>query len=274
VDTFLVVEDGDEVYEGDELARIPQEVVKTKDITGGLPRVVELFEARRPKNAAIISEIEGVVSLEPTPKGLLKVVVTSPTGRKKEYSIPQGKHLLVYENDRVGVGEPLTDGPINPHDVLRLEKARLREHLVNEIQEVYRLQGVTVNDKHIEIIVRQMLSFVQVTESGDSRFLTGEIVKKEVLERENKKLRKKRKKEATFQPVLLGVTRASLYSDSFISAASFQETTRVLTESAMRGECDFLKGLKENVVIGHLIPAGTGLKKYQKLLPQEKVEKV
>ena len=262
VDTNLVVQDGDSVQVGDVLAKIPQEVSKTKDITGGLPRVAELFEARKPKNSAVISEIDGVVKLGTTPRGNMKVtVVNEETGLAREYVLPQGKHLVVYEGDRVGVGESLVDGAINPHDILKVKGAKeVQEFLVNEIQEVYRLQGVTINDKHIEIIVRQMLSNVIITKSGDTDLLVGEIVSRRRFNVVNKAIGTKGSKEpAEAQPVLLGITKASLSSESFISAASFQETTRVMVEAATTGQIDWLKGLKENVIIGHLIPSGTGL---------------
>jgi DNA-directed RNA polymerase subunit beta' len=265
LDTNLVVEDGDKIEAGDILAKIPQEVSKTKDITGGLPRVAELFEGRRPKSAAVVSEIDGLVHLgEPTAKGSFKVVITNEeTKMEREYVIPPGRHLVVYEGDRVGVGEPLSDGAINPHDILKVKGPKeVQEHLVNEIQQVYRLQGVSINDKHIEIIVRQMLSNVRITESGDSEFLNGEIVSKYRYEQQKKMVAKKNGKAPTAQPILLGITKASLSSDSFISAASFQETTRILTEAAVSGQVDYLRGLKENVSIGHLIPAGTGLKPF------------
>lgn len=268
VDTYLNVEDGNKVDEGDIIAKIPQEVTKTKDITGGLPRVVELFEARRPRNATIVSEIPGVVKLATTPKGGQKVVVTDEeTGTVREYLIPHGKHLVVYEGDRVGVGEPLTDGSINPHDILKVKDAKaVQEHLVNEIQEVYRLQGVVINDKHIEIIVRQMLSNVRITKSGDTEFLIGEIVSKGRFKRNNEQTMAAGGEPAEAQPVLLGITKASLSSESLISAASFQETTRVLTEASASGAMDYLRGLKENVIIGHLIPAGTGLRQYRTMM--------
>jgi DNA-directed RNA polymerase subunit beta' len=261
IETILVAENGQEAEPGTVLAKISQEVTKSKDITGGLPRVSELFEARRPKNAAIISEIEGVVSLGTSPKGLVQVSVRNEeTDLVHEYIIPQGKHLVVYEGDRVGVGEPLTDGAINPHDILRVKGVKeVQEYLVNAIQEVYRLQGVMVNDRHIEIIVRQCLENVKVLDSGDTAFLKGEVINRFVFRRVNKAINEKGGKEAQAEPILLGITKASLASDSFISAASFQETTRVLTEAATTAQIDHLKGLKENVIIGHMIPAGTGL---------------
>ncbi|MBN1621477.1 MAG: DNA-directed RNA polymerase subunit beta' [Endomicrobiales bacterium] len=267
LDTNLVVDDGDDILVGDILAKIPQEVTKTKDITGGLPRVAELFEGRRPKNAAVISEIDGTVHLgEPTAKGSFKVIVTNEeTKISREYTIPAGRHLVVYEGDRVGVGEPLSDGAINPHDILKVQGPKeVQEHLVNEIQQVYRLQGVTINDKHIEIIVRQMLSNVRIINSGDSSFLNGEIISKFKYNQERKAVKKASRRGPVAQPILLGITKASLSSDSFISAASFQETTRILTEAAVTGQIDNLRGLKENVSIGHLIPAGTGLEHQRK----------
>jgi DNA-directed RNA polymerase subunit beta' len=260
VDTNIVVQDGDNVVPGDILAKIPQEVSKTKDITGGLPRVAELFEARKPRNAAVISEIDGMVKLGMTQRGTLKVTVTNEeTNLARDYNIPQGKHLVVYEGDRVGVGEPLTDGAVNPHDILKVKGAKeVQEFLVNEIQEVYRLQGVAMNDKHIEIIVRQMLSNILITKSGDTDFLVGEIVSRGKFNRENRKVAEVEGETAEAQPVLLGITKASLSSESMISAASFQETTRVLTDASTSGQLDPLRGLKENVIIGHLIPTGTG----------------
>ncbi len=261
IDTTLLVENGQDVREGDVLAKISQEVSKSKDITGGLPRVSELFEARRPKKPAIISEIEGVVSLGTSPKGLVQVTVKNEeTDLVHEYVIPQGMHLQVYEGDRVGVGEPLTDGAVNPHDILRVKGVKeVQEYLVNAIQEVYRLQGVTVADRHIEIIVRQMLENVKIIDSGDTPYLKGEIVNRFQFNQTNRQIAEKGGQEAQAEPILLGITKASLASDSFISAASFQETTRVLTEAATTAQIDHLKGLKENVIIGHIIPAGTGL---------------
>jgi len=261
IDTILVAENGQDVVTGDVVAKIPQEVTKTKDITGGLPRVSELFEARRPKTAAIISEIEGLVSLGTSPKGLVKVTVKNQeTDLVHEYLIPHGKHLVVYEGDPVGVGEPLTDGAINPHDVLRVKGVKeVQEFLVNAIQEVYRLQGVSVNDRHIECIVRQMLENVRIVDSGDTPLVKGEILNRFLFAQVNKETAESGGKESQAEPILLGITKASLASDSFISAASFQETTRVLTQAATTAQIDYLRGLKENVIIGHLIPAGTGL---------------
>ena len=267
VDTHIVVENGVEVSQGDVLCKIPQVDYKPRDITGGLPRISDLFEARNPKNSAVISEISGVVELGTTKKGAFKVTVIPDIGEPKEYPIPPDCHLVVYEGDRVAEAAPLTDGPVNPRDILRVKGDKeVQEYLVNEIQEVYRLQGVRINDKHIEAIVRQMLSNVRIEDSGDSSFLVGETVKKTRVIEENKKIKSKRKKPIQYRPVLLGITKAALSSESFISAASFQETTRVLTNAALSGESDNLQGLKENVIIGRLIPAGTGMAHYQKEL--------
>jgi len=267
-DTILMVEAGQKVHPGDILAKIPQEVTKSKDITGGLPRVSELFEARKPKSSAIISEIEGIVSLGVGPKNMVQVSVRNEeTDLVREYLIPQGKHLVVYEGDRVGVGEAITDGAINPHDVLRVKGIKeVQEFLVNAIQEVYRLQGVGISDRHIECIVRQMLENVKIVNSGDTAYLKGEIVNRFGFGDANREIKDKGGKEAQAEPVLLGITKASLASNSFVSAASFQETTRVLTEAATTSKIDYLKGLKENVIIGHMIPAGTGLQARDKLM--------
>jgi DNA-directed RNA polymerase subunit beta' len=261
IDTILRVESKDEVKVGDVLAKIPQEIGATKDITGGLPRVAELFEARKPKNPAIISEIDGVISLETSPKGLIEVSVRNEeTGQVKQYSIPHGKHLVVYEGDVVGVGEALTDGAISPHDILHVKGIKdVQEFLLNAIQEVYRLQGVNINDKHIEVIVSQMLSNIKIIDGGETPLLNGEVVSKVAFILENKKAKEKGIKEAQGEPILLGISKASLASESFISAASFQETTKILTDAAIAGQVDYLRGLKENVIVGHLIPAGTGI---------------
>ena len=270
IDTILLADNGQDVTPGDVLAKIPQEFSQTKDITGGLPRVSELFEARKPKNIASISEIEGIVSLGQNAKGLIQITVRDEeTDMFKEYDIPQGKHLVVYEGDRVGVGEPLTDGAIDPHDVLRIKGVKeVQEYLLNAIQEVYRLQGVGISDRHIECIVRQMLQNVKISEPGDTDFLRGETVTRWKFAEDNEACIKKGGKEAQAEPILLGITKASLASTSFISAASFQETTRVLTQAATTSQIDYLKGLKENVIIGHMIPAGTGLqaRKTQEIL--------
>ncbi|MBN1405728.1 MAG: DNA-directed RNA polymerase subunit beta' [Candidatus Omnitrophica bacterium] len=255
----IVVKNTAQTKAGDLLAKTPRVITKTKDITGGLPRVAELFEARRPKDPAIISEIDGMIEFGGSKKGQRILLVKSQTGMKKEYLIPYGKHLNVYKGDMVYAGEQLVDGPIVPQDILRVsgDKA-LQEYLVNEVQEVYRLQGVKINDKHIEIIVRQMLKKVRIDDSGDTSLLVGSHVDKEKFKEENQEALKKKGKPASATQILLGITKASLSTQSFISAASFQETTRVLTEAAAEGKTDDLYGLKENVIMGHLIPAGTG----------------
>jgi DNA-directed RNA polymerase subunit beta' len=261
LDTILLIESGDKVKQGDVIAKIPQEVTATKDITGGLPRVAELFEARKPKKPAVVSGIDGIVGLETSPKGLIEVSVRNEeTGQVKQYSIPHGKHLVVYEGDKVSVGEALTDGAVNPHDVLHVKGIKeAQEFLLNAIQEVYRLQGVIINDRHIEITVRQMLNNIKILDSGDSTFLKGEIVSKALFRKLNKKIAAEGRQQAQGETILLGISKASLASESFISAASFQETTKVLTDAAITGQTDYLKGLKENVIVGHLIPARTGL---------------
>jgi len=274
----IVVTEGEEVEAGDVLAKIPRETTKTKDITGGLPRVAELFETRKPKENAIISEIDGVVSFGKDIKGKRTVIVTPEVGEPKEYLIPRGKHISVHEGDFVRAGEPLMDGSANPHDILRvLGEKELARYLVDEIQEVYRLQGVRINDKHIEVIVRQMLKRVRIVDPGDTEWLEDEQVEKAEFEMVNEKIRAKGGKPAIAEPLLLGITKASLSTESFISAASFQETTKVLTEAAVSGKIDNLRGLKENVIMGRLIPAGTGLKQYRNLqieveMPQEEIK--
>jgi DNA-directed RNA polymerase subunit beta' len=266
VGAHLLVSDGTEVFQGEIIAKIPRESTKTKDITGGLPRVAELFEARKPREHATITEIDGVVEFAGFVKGMRKIVIRADDGETKEYLIPRGKHISVHEGDRVRAGEPLMDGSPNPHDYLAvLGDRELQRYLVNEVQEVYRLQGVTINDKHIEIIVRQMLRRVRIEEVGDTDFVVGELVDKFTFQEENEKALAAGRRPATAQPVLLGITKASLSTDSFISAASFQETTRVLTEAAISGRVDDLKGLKENVIVGRLIPAGTGLGIYTRV---------
>jgi DNA-directed RNA polymerase subunit beta' len=304
----LAVEDGQEIGAGTVLVKIPRDIGKSRDITGGLPRVTELFEARSPAEPAIVSEIDGIVSFGAQKRGSREVIVTSHDGKDiRKYPIALGKHVLVQENDVVRAGERLSDGAIDPHDILRIKGVgAVQEYLVNEIQEVYRIQGVKINDKHIEIIVRQMMQKVRVADSGDTRFLEGDYVDKLKFEAENEglrdkvvviskgdskfkngqivqkkkareangELRKKAKKvieyrdaePATSEPVLLGITSASLSTDSFISAASFQETTKVLTDAAIEGKVDNLLGLKENVIMGHLIPAGTGMKHFRDLV--------
>ena len=260
----LMVGDGENVEPGDIIAKIPRETTKTKDITGGLPRVVELFEARRPAETAVMSEIDGSVALGPIAKGKRKLIITGDDGEEREYDIPRGTHINVQEGDRVRAGEALMDGPLNPHDILRvLGMQRLQEYLVNEIQEVYRLQGVNINDKHIEVIVRQMLRWVKIKEVGDTDFLLEEQVDRFRFTDENERVVENDGEVAQAEPLLLGITKASLSTDSFISAASFQETTRVLTEAAISGRIDYLRGLKENVIMGRLIPAGTGMEYYR-----------
>jgi DNA-directed RNA polymerase subunit beta' len=255
----------DEMVEpGDTLARIPRETTKTKDITGGLPRVAELFEARKPKEFAIVSEIDGTVSFGPDVRGKRRVIVTPEAGDPKNYDIPKGKHIAVHEGDFVRAGEALMGGSSNPHDILKIKgEKELAKYLLDEVQEVYRLQGVSINDKHIEVIVRQMLRWVRVTEVGDTDFLIGEQVEKHVFEQVNQQTEAEGKKAARCEAILLGITKASLSTESFISAASFQETTKVLTEASISGKTDRLLGLKENVIMGRLIPAGTGMPKYR-----------
>jgi DNA-directed RNA polymerase subunit beta' len=260
----LTVEDGDQVEAGAVLAKIPRETTKTKDITGGLPRVVELFEARRPRDPAVMSEVDGIVKHGPIVKGQRKIFVMPDEGEQREYAVPRGVHINVQEGERVRAGEPLMDGPRDPHDILKVLGAReLQKYLVNEIQEVYRLQGVAINDKHIEVIVRQMMRWVKVEEVGDTEFLVDEQVDKFRFDEENERVIQEGGRPATGRPLLLGITKASLSTDSFISAASFQETTRVLTEASISGKVDHLRGLKENVTMGRLIPAGTGFEYYR-----------
>ncbi len=304
---------GEEVAAGTVLVKIPRDSGKTRDITGGLPRVTELFEARSPADPAIVSEIDGVVKFGDQKRGSREVFVRSHDGLdERRYLIPMGKHILSQENDVIRSGERLSDGAIDPHDILRIKGVgSVQEYLVNEIQEVYRMQGVKINDKHIETIVRQMMQKVRVIDAGDTRFLeddyvdiqtinaenealkdqviitnkgdsklkNGQLISKKKVREVNTELRKKTKKVAEFrdaepataEPILLGITQASLSTDSFISAASFQETTKVLTDAAIEGKVDMLLGLKENVIMGHLIPAGTGLKKFRNIIvtPQE-----
>ena len=259
VGAHILVNDSQKISGGDLLAKIPRLIVKTRDITGGLPRVAELFEARRPKDPAIISEIDGFVEFGEAKKGQRVIIVKSPTGMQREYIIPHGKHPNVYKGDKVMAGQQLTDGPVVLQDILRVcgDKV-LQEYLVNEVQEVYRLQGVHINDKHIELIIRQMLKKIRVEEPGDTEFLATQQVDKWKFQKENMRVIKKGGKPAVATPLLLGITKAALTTESFISAASFQETTRVLTEAAASGKIDELFGLKENVIVGHLIPAGTG----------------
>ncbi len=264
VAAIIMVNEGEEVGPGTVLAKIPRETTKTKDITGGLPRVAELFEVRKPKETAIISEIDGVVSFGKYTKGKRKMTITPDVGDPVDYFISKGKHVSVLEGDYVRAGEALMDGSVNPHDILRIRGLKeLARYLVDEVQEVYRLQGVRINDKHIEVIVRQMLLQVRVTGVGDSPFLLGEHVEKWRFEEENRKLMKQGDKPAIAEPLLLGITKASLSTDSFISAASFQETTKVLSDASVAGKIDYLRGLKENVIMGRLVPAGTGVREYR-----------
>ncbi len=274
VGATIVATDGAEVEPGDIIAKIPRESSKTKDITGGLPRVAELFEARKPKDCAVITEIDGTVSYGKDTKGKRKIVVTPEGGGEpREYLIPRGKHIIVQENDFVRVGERLIDGAANPHDILAVlgEKA-LAKYLVDEVQEVYRLQGVKINDKHIETIVRQMLRRVKVDTTGDTHLLSGDSVEKSILTEVNTRVEANGGKPATTLPLLLGITRASLSTESWVSAASFQETTKVLTEASIAGRKDVLRGLKENVSMGRLIPAGTGIPHYQSIRPEMDIE--
>jgi DNA-directed RNA polymerase subunit beta' len=262
----LMVRDLEEVHAGDVIAKIPRETTKTKDITGGLPRVVELFEARKPRETAIIAEINGVVKYGEVAKGQRKIYVMGDDGEQREYSLPRGVHINVQEGERVKAGEPLMDGPRDPHDILAvLGEKELQKYLVNEIQEVYRLQGVNINDKHLETISRQMMRWVKVEDIGDTEFLPEEIVDKFKFRSENLKVSEAGGRPAQGKAMLLGITKASLSTDSFISAASFQETTRVLTEAAINGKVDYLRGLKENVIMGRLVPAGTGMEYYRRV---------
>jgi DNA-directed RNA polymerase subunit beta' len=266
VGATILVNDGDYIEAGDVISKISRETTKTKDITGGLPRVAELFEARKPKDHAVICEIDGVVHFGKDTKGKRKVLVVPEVGDPAEYLIPKGKHLSVREGDRVRAGEALMDGPANPHDILKvLGERALAKYLVDEIQEVYRLQGVRINDKHIEVIVRQMLRRVSVSDPGDTNFLLDEHVEKHIFEEENERVIVAGGQPAKGDALLLGITKASLSTESFISASSFQETTKVLTEASINGRVDYLRGLKENVIMGRLIPAGTGLGAYKRL---------
>ena len=270
----LEVNDQDKVHAGEILAKIPREVARTKDITGGLPRAEELFEARRPKQPAAISEIDGVMEVGGLVRGHRKLTVKNEKGGEKEYFIPKGAHLSIAEGERVKAGTPLMGGPVNPHDILKvLGEKELAEYLLREIQAVYRLQGVHINDKHIEIVIRQMMRWVKVEEVLDTEFLLYEKIDKFVFQGENEKIIKKGRKPAKARPLLLGITKSALSTDSFISAASFQETTRVLTEASLYGKVDHLRRLKENIIMGRIIPAGTGYKFYRDVeLKAEKEE--
>ncbi len=269
VGAIIMVNVGDTLKAGDLIAKIPRETTKTKDITGGLPRVAELFEARKPKECSVISEVDGVVSFGKDTKGKRKVIITTETGDVKEYFIPKGKHINVREGDFVTAGEPLMDGSINPHDILKvLGVKELAKYLVDEVQEVYRLQGVKINDKHIEVIVRQMLRKVKIKDHGDTRLLVGDEVERYVFEEENDRVLAEGKTPAVAEPLMQGITKAALSTESFISAASFQETTKVLTGAIVEGKIDYLRGLKENVIMGRLIPAGSGFSKYMNVRVQ------
>jgi DNA-directed RNA polymerase subunit beta' len=259
----LTVRDGEVIEPGATLAKIAREAYKTRDITGGLPRIAELFEARRPKDPAVITEVDGTVRFGDIKRGKREVIVIPDTGNERVYEVPVGKHLRVHEGDYVRAGDRLSEGPVNPHDILRIKgPAAVQQYLLNEVQEVYRLQGVKINDKHIGVIIRQMLQKVRIVEPGETEFLEGETVDRTVFLDTNQRSLDSGIKAATSEPLLLGITKASLTTQSFISAASFQETTRVLTDAAIRGARDNLQGLKENIIIGHLIPAGTGIYRY------------
>ena len=259
--TIVTVRDGETIGVGDVIGRVPQETSRTRDITGGLPRVADLFEARKPKEHAILAEISGIVSFGKETKGKNRLVITPDDGSEiYEELIPKWRTMNVFEGEHVNRGETVSDGPQNPHDILRLKgEVALTNYIVNEVQDVYRLQGVKINDKHIEVIVRQMLRKVDITDGGDTSFIKGEQVEYIRVVGENQAVNAQNKFPAKFERLLMGITKASLSTDSFISAASFQETTRVLTEAAVTGKEDELRGLKENVVVGRLIPAGTGL---------------
>jgi DNA-directed RNA polymerase subunit beta' len=269
---IITVRDGQQVSVGEVLARIPQETSKTRDITGGLPRVAELFEARSPKDAGMLAEVTGIVSFGKDTKGKQRLVITDLEGGVHEYLIPKDKHVMAHDGQVVNKGEIIVDGPADPRDILRLQGVEaLARYITDEVQDVYRLQGVRINDKHIEVIVRQMLRRVQIINAGDSTFIPGEQVERADLLIENERLIEEKKLPATYEFMLLGITKASLSTDSFISAASFQETTRVLTEAAIMGKKDDLRGLKENVIVGRLVPAGTGLSFHNKRKNQEKI---
>ncbi len=270
---YIEVESGQKVVAGTLLAKTPREIQGTQDITGGLPRVTELFEARRPKDPAVLASIDGIVELGDKKRGKRMIIIKGDGGLEQEHSVPQGKNLRVHRGDHVKAGEPLVDGPLVPHDILDIqgEKA-VQNYLLREVQTVYRAQGVSIDDKHIEIVVAQMMRKVQVEDPGDSEFLPGAVVDKFRFRQANDRLREQRKKPATSSPLLLGITKASLQSDSFISAASFQETTKVLTEAALAGKRDDLVGLKENVILGHLVPTGTGFREFQKTRVRKNID--
>ncbi|MCP4592050.1 MAG: DNA-directed RNA polymerase subunit beta', partial [bacterium] len=268
IGAILLVEEGGNVQAGDVIAKLPRATTKTKDITGGLPRVAELFEVRKPKEIAVLSEIDGYVSIaKATKKGKQRISVTPvDVGDKKEYLIPKGRHISVYEGDYVRAGEPLIGGAAVPQDILNIQgEVALARYLVDEVQEVYRLQGVRINDKHIEVVVRQMMRRVKVTDVGDTDYIIEEQVDRIKFEEVNRAIAEKGGKPAVAEPLILGITKASLSTDSFVSAASFQETTKVLTDASIAGAVDTLNGLKENVIMGRIIPAGTGLPEYTEL---------
>src|SRR5258706_8839042 len=273
IGSIITVKDGQQVAVGEVLARIPQETSKTRDITGGLPRVAELFEARSPKDAGMLAEVTGTASFGKDTKGKQRLVITDMDGVAHEFLITKDKHVTVHDGQVVNKGETIVDGPADPHDILRLLGVEaLARYITDEVQDVYRLQGVKINDKHIEVIVRQMLRRVSVVDPGETRFITGEQVERSELLDENDKVIAKDGRPAIYENVLLGITKASLSTDSFISAASFQETTRVLTEAAIMGKKDDLRGLKENVIVGRLIPAGTGLAFHRAPKEKEKMK--
>jgi DNA-directed RNA polymerase subunit beta' len=268
--SYLNVENGAKIFKGRVLAKLLKESVKTKDITGGLPRVGELFEARRPKTPAVLAQVNGVVRFGTVVKGKRIIIVEDPFGREFKHLVPMNKHMVVRDGDHVEAAERLCDGPIDPHDILEtLGENALQSFLLDEVQEVYRLQGVDINDKHLGVVVRQMLRKVEVINVGDTGFIQGQQVDKYRFHEENRRVINEGGQPADARPMLLGITRASLSIDSFISAASFQETTKVLTNAAIAGSRDVLRGLKENVIIGHLIPAGTGMKRYRNIKVKE-----
>ncbi|MDL2285723.1 DNA-directed RNA polymerase subunit beta', partial [Desulfovibrio sp. OttesenSCG-928-F07] len=263
VGALIMVKDGMDIKAGDIIARKPRESSKTKDIVGGLPRVAELFEVRKPKDMALVSEIDGMVNFSGETKGKRKLVVTPEVGEAKEYLVPKGRHITVTEGDFVEAGELLTEGHPELHDILRTKGEKfLANYLVEEIQDVYRFQGVTIDDKHIEVIVRQMLKKLTVLDPGQTSFLVGEQVDKQEFKEENDRAIAAGLTPATAEPLVLGITQASLTTSSFVSAAAFQETTKVLTEASLKGKQDYLRGLKENIIVGRLIPAGTGYREY------------
>jgi DNA-directed RNA polymerase subunit beta' len=262
----LVAQDKQEVVPGDILARLLREMGRTRDITGGLPKVAELFEAKKVKDPAMVSEIDGTVEVGEPKEGIRLVRVTSDGGSAKEYDIPYGKYLLVASGDAVRAGDKLCEGSVDPHDVLKVKGwLAVQEFLTNQIQAVYRLQKVKINDKHISVIVRQMLRKAKIIDAGDSSFIEGEIAERRRVYDENQRLAMENLRPARFQSILLGITRAALLTESFLSAASFQETTRVLSEAAIQGKVDHLRGLKENVIVGRLVPAGTGFREFSRL---------